>query len=477
MQTFTTSARQVAASSSAWFGPYVDVTLTPAFEFEQLDVEVVRDVVLAFVVADPESPCEPSWGGYYGLDEASSGLDLDRRLERFRAAGGALAVSFGGALNDELALVCDDVDRLADAYGAVIDRYGIDTIDLDIEGGAANDVAANERRAEAIAALQGEAADDDRQLAVWLTLPVTPAGVPTEFIGVIDAMLAADVDLAGVNLMTMNFGASADGDGLDMSATSRDAVTAFHRQLRSSYERAGTPLGGEQLWSKIGITPMVGENDDPGNVTSLDDARDLADFVLDQGLSRVSIWSLNRDRPCSENRSDRVSNLCSGTEQTEMEFSSIFAAMPGTMTDSAGVVVEPLAQEVVDDPALSPYPIWDEGKGYAKGKKVVWRREVYEAKWWTEGQQPDAPVVNEWETPWRYVGPVLEGERAPTMTTLASGTYPDWDPDEIYDKGDMVLLNGVPYRAKWWTQGTPPDIEVQSEFDTPWEQIGLPDGW
>jgi chitinase len=186
---------------------------------------------------------------------------------------------------------------------------------------------------------------------------------------------------------------------------------------------------------------------------------------------------LNRDRPCSENRSDRVSNLCSGEEQAEMEFSAIFAGAPGAMTDAAAVVTDSLNEPLIDDPARSPYPIWEEGKGYAKGKKVVWRREVYEAKWWTEGQQPDAPVTNEWETPWRYVGPVLADEVAPTLTTLPAGSHPEWRPDAVYDKGDMVLLDGMPYRAKWWTQGTPPDIEVQSEFDSPWEPLGLPDGW
>ncbi|MEZ5248133.1 MAG: hypothetical protein R2713_02650, partial [Ilumatobacteraceae bacterium] len=99
------------------------------------------------------------------------------------------------------------------------------------------------------------------------------------------------------------------------------------------------------------------------------------------------------------------------------------------------------------------------------------------AKWFTEGQQPDAPVVDEWETPWRYVGPVLEGEGPPPTTTLPPGTHPEWNPDTIYDEGDIVLLKGVPYRAKWWTQGTPPNIEAMSEFDTPWEQLGLPPGW
>lgn len=476
VKTWSRTSASASAASGAWFAPYVDLTLTPPFEFETLDTDVVDDLMLAFVVADPDDPCLATWGGYYDPEEAATTLDLDRRLERFRAAGGQVALSFGGLLNSELATVCTDADDLRDAYGSIIDRYQVNTIDLDIEGAALADTEAAARRAEAFASLQQEAVADDRSLAVWLTLPTTPTGLPAEAVAVVDAMLVADVDLAGVNLMTMNFGPQEAGTNLDMVATTETAVAAVNRQLRSAYERAGLSLSGDQIWAKIGITPMAGENDDVGNVVDLDAALALRDYAVDRGLARVSLWSINRDQPCGDNRSERMSPLCSSVDQQVLAFSSTFAELPGDMTDAAAVVTVE-RDAVDDDPATSPYPIWNESKGYQAGKKVVWHREVYEAKWWTSGQQPDAPVVNEWETPWRYVGPVLEGELPPTTTTLPTGTYPEWEPKKIYDEGDMVLLKGVPYRAKWWNQGSPPNMEVMTEFDTPWEQLGLPDGW
>lgn len=465
-----------AAPAGPWFAPYVDLTLTPLFAFETLDTEIVDDLVMAFVVADPHTPCVPTWGGYVGLDAAAVELDLDRRLERFRARGGQVAVSFGGALNDELATTCPDVDDLREAYASVIDRYQVSTIDLDIEGDDLEALDAAVRRGKALAALQAEAVADGRSLAVWLTLPVAPSGLPSSAVAVVDATLAAGVDLAGVNLMTMNFGPPAEGGQVDMVAATTAALDATHRQLRSAFERAGTRLDGDQLWAKLAITPMLGENDDVGNVVDLVTAESLRDLALDRGLSRVSVWSINRDQACGEGRSERLSPLCSNVEQSTLGFAELFAEMPGDMTDAAGVVT--VERELaVDDPRTSPYPIWQDDQSYRQGKKVVWRREVYEAKWFTEGQQPDAPVIDEWETPWRYVGPVLEGEGPPPTTTLPPGTHPEWNPDTVYDEGDIVLLKGVPYRAKWWTQGTPPNIEAMSEFDTPWEQLGLPPGW
>ena len=70
------------ANDEQWFAPYVDVTLTPQLDFQDPSVNPNLDVVLAFVVASADDPCAPSWGSYYGLDEAATSLDLDRRIAR-----------------------------------------------------------------------------------------------------------------------------------------------------------------------------------------------------------------------------------------------------------------------------------------------------------------------------------------------------------------------------------------------------------
>ena len=122
--------------AKSWSVPYVDVTLTPTYQFQDPQSNPSRDVALAFVVADPGEPCRPSWGGAYTLDQAGDDLDLDRRIEQLRAAGGDAMISFGGLTNRELALACTDQAALTDAYRAVIDRYDASVIDLDLEGAA-----------------------------------------------------------------------------------------------------------------------------------------------------------------------------------------------------------------------------------------------------------------------------------------------------------------------------------------------------
>ncbi|MBO9627264.1 MAG: glycosyl hydrolase family 18, partial [Microbacterium sp.] len=409
-----------------WFAGYVDVTATPAYAFENPVTPQGKNVVLSFVVADPDDACTPSWGGAYGLTEAATALDLDRRLARLAQQGGEAVISFGGEANNELASVCTDPSRLLSAYRAVVDRYDVDVIDLDVEGEALRSAAAAERRAEAIAALQKERAAAGRPIAVWLTLPVAMTGLADEGADAVTAMLSAGVDLAGVNVMTMNFGSGLD-DGTTMGAASVSALTGAQRQLGVIYGGQGISLTDATLWNKLGVTPMIGQNDVGAEVFGLDDADTVNAFVREHGIGRTSMWSLNRDVTCGPNVVDlrRVSDSCSGIAQGDRRFASVLGGgLSGSPLAAAGVETTPEPVPVVtDDPERSPYPIWSEEASYRSGTRVVLHGNVYEAKWWTKGDLPDNPVLQEFETPWRLIGPVLPGETPVPVPVVPAGTY------------------------------------------------------
>lgn len=467
---------QADAEGTPWFAAYVDVTATPTYPVETAAGVDRQHSVLAFIVADSDGSCTPTWGSAYGLGAAAVELDLDRRIARMQEDDRDLVLSFGGQANEELAMACDSVNALASAYRKPIERYGITTIDLDIEGGALDDLGAGWRRAAAIAQLQNDIRDNDGDLAVWLTLPVTTSGLTTTGTDVVRLFLEQGVDLAGVNVMTMNFGDSKDADQ-SMAAASIEALNATHRQLGILYEQAATPLGDASLWRKIGATPMIGQNDVRGEVFTLDDARTLNAFAVENGLGRMSMWSLNRDVSCSENVGDltRVYDSCSGVDQGLDTFSSVLATdLLGSPDASAGDITEPEPSatiEPTDDPATSPYPIWNEKSSYPAGTKIVWHRNVYEAKWWTQGDVPDNPVLAQENTPWTYIGPVLEGETPVPMATLPPDFYPGWDQSAIYTGGDRVMFDGMAFEARWWTQGDSPESGLQDPGSSPWQQL------
>lgn len=471
-------AASAEPSTQAWFAGYADVTATPTFAFESPTTKAGKNVVLSFIVATPGDDCTPSWGAAYSLDQASASLDLDRRIARLQQQGGDIAVSFGGQANDELATVCTSVTKLAAAYSSVIDRYRTTTIDMDIEGANLTNAAANERRAEALALVQKQRRAEGKDLAIWLTLPVSPNGLEVSGQKAVSAFLHAKVDIAGVNAMTMDYGSSLPA-GTSELAGSTQALTATQRQLGILYRQAGIRLTEKTLWSKIGVTPMIGQNDVESEVFTLDAAKGINAFARQHGLGRVSMWSLNRDITCGSNYVTLkiVSTSCSGINQGSAKFASILSAsITGKPFQSAGVVTtsEPVdAKQVADNPATSPYPIWSESNAYLQGTKIVWHHNVYQAKWWTRGDLPDNPVLNDWQTPWLLVGPVLKGEKPIPVPTLPEGTYPNWAGPSVYNKGDRVLFGGVPYEAKWWNQGQSPAAASSDPDNSPWVPLTL----
>lgn len=460
---------RVKVGEPSWFAGYVDVTATPSFEFEDPEPGAGNSAVLAFVVADPDEDCAPAWGGAYTMDEAREQLDLDRRVARLRQLGGAPMISFGGQANTELAVACTDENELFEAYRDVVDRYEIDVIDLDVEGEALSDAAANERRARAVARLQKEEDTD-----VWVTLPVAPHGLTDEGLDLVRVMVEAGVRLRGVNVMTMNYSDSKDA-GDSMAEASIKALEATHTQLDELYQDAGSRRTSAQLWRLIGATPMLGQNDVLGEIFSLDDAAELKRFAADQKLGRLSLWSLNRDRSCSGNWPDitKVSTSCSGLNQETGAFAQLLSAKLESGPDvatSPSATDEPTA-EVSDDPASSPYQVWNAEQAYQAGERVVWRRNVYVAKWWTSGDVPDDPTVADASAPWRLIGPVLPGEKPEPLPTVAPGTFTPWRPGAAYTVGDVVQHGDLAYVAKWWNQGTSPDAPSTKDSPSPWKRL------
>jgi chitinase len=477
-----------AAGLTSWFAPYVDVTATPQFAFEDATAAGHTSAVLAFVVSALDAPCEPSWGGAYSMSAAADSLELDRRVARLRQLGGDVTVSFGGAANSELSIGCTDPAALAAAYTSVVERYSLSVIDLDVEGSVASTPEVNARRAAAMATMTTQRAAAGTPVSVWLTLPVGSSGLTAEGLGVLNAMLTAGVDLAGVNGMTMDYGEPLP-EGRSMAGQGELALNALHQQLRAAYSAVGQDLSDLAAWQLVGATPMIGQNDVPAEVFTQDDARQLVAFAAQNQLGRLAMWSANRDKACGPNYPDVkvVSDACSGISQVPGEFDSILGAFgsgappaPATTTAAetsaaASASVTPTTDEIVDDPATSPYPIWNPNMAYPKGSKVVWHKNVYQAKWYSIGDQPDVPVATADQTPWTLIGPVLPGDTPAPTPTLPPGTYPDWSPTEVYVAGSRVMLDGVGYQAKYWTQGDQPGAAPSTpQESSPWELLATP---
>jgi chitinase len=322
------SGRQTEVSPAEpdrrWFGGYLDVTQVPALRLADSPRHGTVTTVLSFINSAPAKPCEPSWGGYYDLQQAEDKLHLGAQVEGFRQGGNDVAVSFGGQLGMELAAACTDSDALVRAYGVVIAKYGLGVVDLDIEGKGLEDHTAAGRRAGAMARVQaGRPAD--APLKVWLTLPASADGLTPGGEYAVQSMLEAGVELAGVNIMTMNFGPLVTGQTMLTAAI--NAAEGTHRALAAFYEKAGNPLEAAVLWKKIGLTPMIGVNDVRGQVFTLEHAEGLNRFASERSIGRMSMWSLNRDTGCDSSSdgqgTEAASPQCSGVKQEPGRFAKL----------------------------------------------------------------------------------------------------------------------------------------------------------
>lgn len=459
--------QDIGTVRGTWFAPYVDLTLTPTSQFQIPANNVARQSVLSFVVADAGTSCTPSWGGVYTLAAADQSLNLASRLAQLRSEGAFPIVSFGGQKNQSLQVACSDQSALNAAFASVVNRYGLKTIDLDVEGAALNDFAANRRLATALVALEA----NHPQLAVWLTIPVEPSGLQDNARSLVSTLLRARVALAGVNVLAMDFN---DGSpNLNMLSAVEAALSSAHQQLAGLYGSFGTHLHSKVLWNHMGATVMVGQNNQANQVFTIANANGLDTFARQTGLGRISLWSLNRDAQCGAAFavSGVLSDTCSGVAEANLGFSRVFARFGGTVV-LPGSGRSPLFTLRPDlNPADSPYPQWSGQVPYIDGYKVVRQGFIYEAKWYTQGFDPATPVQFEYQTPWAMIGPVLPGSHPRPLPTLPAGTYPEWAVNQNYPTGSKVLLNGLPYEARWDTEGASPAAEAADPADSPWTPL------
>ena len=102
---------------------------------------------------------------------------------------------------------------------------------------------------------------------------------------------------------------------------------------------------------------------------------------------------------------------------------------------------------------------------------VAEHQAVYTAKWYSQGQTPDAPDVTATATPWRLIGPVLTTDRPPKVKRLAAGTYPAWSPAKVFKASARVLYHRLPYQATWYTQGDRPGQTGVDGAPSPWKAL------
>lgn len=275
--------------------PYIDYMAWP-----QLTTGIcqqatgIKNYTLAFIVTGTNSDdgsLMPSWGGQSDpiYDARTSNVAKDD-IAALRAAGGDVAISFGGSAGTPLEADMQDTATLIDWYQQVIDNYALKYIDFDIEGGVLAQPDVLTRHVTVIEAIMRA----NPSLQVSWTLPVdgqnSAASQGLSPFGVDFIQMLADATIlpSMINGMTMDFGADAPKD---MFTGVKYALDAMNTQIVAAWPQ----LTVAQAWRRMGATPMFGDNDVQGQTFTLKNQSQLLDYAKQVNLGMLSGWSENRD--------------------------------------------------------------------------------------------------------------------------------------------------------------------------------------
>ena len=296
----------LTAPGAGWpahvFAPYMYIGSGDNFKLTECDDACGQKFyTIAFIIAGPHN--EPAWDGRFPLD---GNLYADQ-INLIRQRGGDVIVSFGGEAGTELAIAETNAVALEAKYQSIIDRYQLTWLDFDIEGDALSKSAANERRNSVLARLQAKNAG----LRITYTLPVDPNGVSRESRGLLADARARGLKVYSANVMTMDFGAHFT-KGKSMSDVSIASALKAHGQCQAIDPTI-----------QIGLTAMIGQNDERSEVFTQQDAtRLLAWSQAQPWVCSLSFWAVNRD--AGKPGKQKNGNTTSGVEQKPWEFSLIF---------------------------------------------------------------------------------------------------------------------------------------------------------
>ncbi|GAA1996677.1 carbohydrate binding domain-containing protein [Catenulispora subtropica] len=271
-----------------------------------------KQLNLAFVL--DSGGCTPAWGGNASTSVASDSTVL-ADVNAIRAAGGDVAVSFGGYNGTELGSTCGSASALANAYQQVITKYKLNHADFDYENTALDSNTAV--RFGAIKIL--EAADPN--LKVSLTIPMTTIGFPGSGTDEIRQAVAAGARLDVVNIMDFDTGLTSGTEVGQTETIAGDAVA----QLQSIYGWTAA-----QAWSHLGLQIMNGHTDQPSELFTQSDFSALLAFAKANHPAWFAYWSVNRDRACDPSVPHNwADGTCSSVAQNPWDFTKILVQYNG----------------------------------------------------------------------------------------------------------------------------------------------------
>jgi chitinase len=360
-----------AALSSNWYAaaPYVmPLDNNPPNLTQVMAATGQKSFELSFVLSD--GGCSAAWDG---TADVSADTTVATMISGLRAAGGDVSVSFGGANGTKLGQVCGTAAATAAAEQAVITKYSLKAIDLDLEEPEYENTAAINNEIGAAQILQ----NNNPGLYISITTAGTATG--TGFFGQNVLNTAKALGYTPNNFSIMPF----DG-GFSGASSQIAALDAFHTLLVNTFGWTSA-----NAFAHEGYSGMNGRTDSAEFFTQTD-FQSVLNYATTNGLGRFTFWSLNRDRQCSvPDNNGALSGTCSSVPQADWDFTRFDVQFAGA-TPPVGSTTPPTAPPTSQPPAGGGTcaGAWNSTTAYVGGSVVSFNGHDWTSKWWTFGDTP-----------------------------------------------------------------------------------------
>jgi len=303
------AVQPAAALPSGMAAPYLYLGWgNPPSATSVMSATGIKQFTMAFMLSD--GGCNPKWDGSRAL---TGGTDQST-INKIRAAGGDVTVSFGGYSGNKLGQKCSSASALAGAYQKVINAYQLKSIDVDIEAGEFSSSTVRQRVVDALKTVRAKNAS----LKIYVTFGTTPTGPDAAGKDLIKKGAAAGLNIDAWAVMPFDY----DQGSTDMLATTKTAVDGLKNAVASAYH-----LSSDAAYRKVGLSSMNGKTDSSGETVSLSNFTSIISYAKSHHLARVSFWALNRDRKCPSGQS--AGDTCSGISQGTYDFTKALATYTG----------------------------------------------------------------------------------------------------------------------------------------------------
>jgi chitinase len=296
-----------ASASVGQVAPYVDMSNSQEGVLNTvISSDGLRSFTAAFTIGEG---CSDIWGDTLPVgDDPTIGAEISSA----KAAGASVIVSSGGSAGEPISFTCSNQSTIDAAYQAIINDYGTDDLDFDIEGAAIADTTGIDQTFQAMKDLKAS-----NPGLVWsVTVPVLPSGLDNYGTALLQDAQNMGVTIPIVNVMAMDY---YEGD-IEMGSAAISAAENTLTQMKA--------VNGSYTYANVGLTPMIGVNDD-GSTFTLADASSVASWASSNGIGRLAFWSVDRDQACPGGNGGAASPTCSGISQSTGQFTAAFTGAGG----------------------------------------------------------------------------------------------------------------------------------------------------